>query len=187
MAYWFGLHSLHKLDLWKVFCILLNFAYFQQQNTGTYRSKFNFFFCFFVIANENDSKLCIREIFVFFRVEYSIVKLVKTFAQNYHTNFLATFTFCTLYSTFLRVFLSFTFFQLSNVDRCLHHASTEVFLYFNFYTDKACMLLFKKSEYRRIFYLSGIKNSTVTFFTQSIRKVIGITFLVRFFFGFRFL
>ena len=166
LAYWFGLHSMHKLDLWQVFCILLNFAYFQQQNTGTYRSKFNSFSVSLeVIANENDSKLCIKETFVFFRVEYSIIKLVKTFAQNYHTYFLATFTFCTLYSTFLRVFLLFTFFQLSNVDRCLHHVSTEVFLYFKFYIDKACMLLFKKSEYSRILYLSGIKNSTVTFYT----------------------
>ena len=111
LAYWFGLHSLHKLDLWQVFCILLNFANFQQQNTGTYRSKFNFFSVSLeVIANENDSKLCIKKIFVFFRVEYSINKLVKTFAQNHHTYFLATFTFCTLYSTFLRVFLLFTFF-----------------------------------------------------------------------------
>ena len=94
-----------------MFCILLNFAYFQQQNTGTYKSKFNFFSVSLeVIANENDSKLRIKEIFVFFRVEYSIIKLVKTFALNYHTCYLAAFTFCTLYSTFLRVFLLFTFF-----------------------------------------------------------------------------
>ena len=167
LAYWFGLHSLHNLDLWQVFRFLLNFAYFQQQNTGTYRSKFIFFSVSLeVIANENDSKLCIKEIFVFFRVEYSINKLVKTFAQNYHTYFLATFTLCTLYNTYVYFYYS-PFFQLSNVDRCLHHASTEVFVYFKFYIDRACILLFKKSEYRRILYLSGIKNSTVIFFTHS--------------------
>ena len=61
------------------------------------------------------------------------------------------------------------FFQLSNVDRCLHHASTEVFLYFNFYIDKACILLFKKSEYRTTLYPTCIENSTVTFFYTFIR------------------
>ena len=108
----------------------------------------------------------LRKSSFFFRVEYSINKLVKTFAQNYHTYFLATFTLCTLYNTYVYFYYS-PFFQLSNVDRCLHHASTEVFVYFKFYIDRACILLFKKSEYRRILYLSGIKNSTVIFFTHS--------------------
>ena len=40
-------------------------------------------------------------------------------------------------------------------------------VFFKFYIDKACILLFRKSEYRTILYLSGIKNSTVTFFTHS--------------------
>ena len=169
LAYWFGLHSLHKLDLWQVFCILLNFAYFQQQNTGTYRSKFNFFSVSLeVIANENDSKLCIKEIFVFFRVEYSINKLVKTFAQNYHT-FFQHLLFVRFTVLFYVYFFYSPFFQLSNADRCLHHASTEVFLYFKFYINKACILLFKKSEYRRILYLSGIKNSFDSNFFTFIR------------------
>ena len=112
LAYWFRLHSEHKLNLWQFSCILLNFAYFQQQNTGTYRSKFNFFSLFLWRLKQTKmiQKHCSKEIFVFFRLTYSINKLVETFLRNYHSFFLARFTFCTLYSTFLRVFLLFTFF-----------------------------------------------------------------------------
>ena len=170
LAYLFGLHCAHKLDMWQCFCVLLIFAYFQQQNTETYRSKFYFFSCFFGGYSKRKwfTNFALRQSSFFFRVEYRINKLVETIDHNYHTYFLATFTFCTLYSTFLRVFLLLTFFaakqcwQMSTpcVDRSFP-------VFFKLYIDKACILLFKKSEYRTILYLSGIRNSTVTFFTHS--------------------
>ena len=119
---WFGLHSAHKLDFWQSFCILLNFAYFQQQNSGTYRSKFNFLSCFFGGYSERNwfKNFELRKSSFFFIVEHSINKIVKTFVLKYQTYFLAIFTFWTLYSTLLRVFI------------------VHVFLLFTFFPAKQC-------------------------------------------------